>query len=477
MTERMTKVQSPEEGLQEGEQPPPEEHPIMLHADADSVSSSGSSSSWLEVRFQQQGDAKRFVEFLRLCILFAAIHTVSAATSFFSSLYPVQPGAPARHSAVDAFLASSNIMAIDISSAFFVVTGFFCAFTVANINSADIKTLYKIVLLNTLLDAWLATLLSIVFGSLFHLMRHAFAVHDIALTALEGFTCLRTLELRQDPTAMHSLNPSAWPVMCVLYAFLLTPWTMSSNNRLHGCYPSAGLFLLLVNALVPIVTISLFALLHEDTNIFFINSTHFGYRLLEYNIGICFFMCVQKYPVICTKFTYAVTCLYPLVTVIFLLLWWAQLGTPVAPSYGTCIRMYYFSPCVQMHHGFLMRGCFLGITLLCKITLSQQQTQDTILHNEVLHSTGIWLASSVSSVLFIWPACYILHIILEINFSLTLVHENATLLVVLVPVITFMLSWLWNHTWKIPIVSAIEKGVDRAYVSCTRPKHDEQVIV
>ena len=30
----------------------------MLHADADSVSSSGSSSSWLEVRFQQQGDAK-----------------------------------------------------------------------------------------------------------------------------------------------------------------------------------------------------------------------------------------------------------------------------------------------------------------------------------------------------------------------------------------------------------------------------------
>lgn len=61
---------------------------------------------------------------MRLCILFAAIHTVSAATSFFSSLYPVQPGAPERHSAVDAFLASINIIAIDISSAFFVVTGF-----------------------------------------------------------------------------------------------------------------------------------------------------------------------------------------------------------------------------------------------------------------------------------------------------------------------------------------------------------------
>jgi len=34
--------------------------------------------------------------------------------------------------------------------------------------------------------------------------------------------------------------------------------------------------MLIVNSLLPIVTISLFALLHEDTNIFFINSTpHF----------------------------------------------------------------------------------------------------------------------------------------------------------------------------------------------------------
>ena len=127
---------------------------------------------------------------------------------------------------------------------------------------------------------------------------------------------MRTLELSQALQAMHSLNPTSWPVMCLLYAFLLTPWTMTSNDRLHACYPRAGLLLLLVNAIVPIVTISLFALVHEDTNIFSVNSTHFGYRLLEFNVGVCFFACslrqvhtrceVHAPPVVAVTFLLAV---------------------------------------------------------------------------------------------------------------------------------------------------------------------------
>lgn len=439
----------------------PHQQAVQVHdrADAESVSSSESLCSWMELKFQQQLDAQRFVEFMRLSIVFAAMYTVSASTSFFSSLYPVAQGAPPRHSAVDAFLVTSNIMAIDISSALFVVTGFFCAFTVTNVNSADAKVLFRIVALNTVLDVWVATVLSIVFGSVYHMLRHTFSARDIVLTVLEGISCMRTWELQQNPQAMHSLNPAAWPVMCLLYAFLLTPWTMSSNNRLHACYPRAGLLLLLVNALLPIVTISLFALLHEDTNIFFINSTHFGYRLLEYNVGVCFFACIQRYPAASTKFTYAVRCTYPFVTGTFLLLWWAQLGAAVTPSYGTCIRMYYFSPCIQTHHGFLMRGCCLGITLLSRITLAQQGI-DSIEQDSVLPAHGSWLASSVSSVVFIWPACYIVHTVLELNFSVTLVYENAALLVLVVPVITFFCASLWNNTWKIHIVRAMDKRID-----------------
>ena len=71
------------------------------------------------------------------------------------------------------------------------------------------------------------------------------------------------------------------------------------------------MLLLLINAVLPILTISLFVLLYEDTNIFYINATHFGYRLLEYNVGVCFFACIQRHANITTKFTYAVKCVCP----------------------------------------------------------------------------------------------------------------------------------------------------------------------
>jgi hypothetical protein len=429
-----------------------------------SVGSSESNHSFMELRFQLHSDAIRFMHFVHYGIIFASMYTLTASTAFFSSLYPVAPTQALRHSTVDSFLLSSAIIAIDISSAFFVVTGFFCAYTLTNITSSDKTTLFRIIVLYTIVDVWLATFVSVIFGSIFHAFRKTFAAQDITLTLLEGITCMRTFELSQSTYAMHSMNPTSWPILCLLYCFLLTPWTMVSNHRLHSCYPRAGLILLLVNALAPIVTISLFALLHEDTNIFFINSTHFGYRLLEFNVGVCFFACVQSYPLASTKFTHCVNYLHPLVTIVFLLIWWAQLGAPVQPNYGTCIRMYNFSPCIRMHHGFLMRGCFLGITILCKIMLTpskQLKMFDVVAHGNAIDTQGSWLACGVTALVFIWPMCYIVHLILELNFNVALVHENSALLVIIVPVITWGVASLWNNTWKLTIVNCLDKTLDR----------------
>jgi hypothetical protein len=429
-----------------------------------SVGSSESNHSFMELRFQLHSDAIRFMHFVHYGVIFASMYTLTASTAFFSSLYPVAPTQELRHSTVDSFLLSSAIIAIDISSAFFVVTGFFCAYTLTNITSSDKTTLFRIIVLYTIVDVWLATFVSVIFGSIFHAFRKTFAAQDITLTLLEGITCMRTFELSQSTNAMHSMNPTSWPILCLLYCFLLTPWTMVSNHRLHSCYPRAGLILLLVNALAPIVTISLFALLHEDTNIFFINSTHFGYRLLEFNVGVCFFACVQSYPLASTKFTYCVNYLHPLVTIVFFLIWWAQLGAPVQPNYGTCIRMYNFSPCIRMHHGFLMRGCFLGITILCKIMLTpskQVKMFDVVAHGNAIDTQGSWLACGVTALVFVWPMCYIVHLILELNFNVSLVHENSALLVIIVPIITWGVASLWNNTWKLTIVNCLDKTLDR----------------
>ena len=215
-----------------------------------SVSSSESGHSWMEMRFQLHADAMRFSQFVQLSVVFASMYSMTASIAFFSSLYPVAQTQAPRHSTVDAFLLTSAIIAIDITSAFFVVTGFFCAYTLTNVNSSDVTMLFRIVVLHTVIDIWLATLLSVIFGSIFHILRGTFSPHDITLTMIEGITCLRTFELSQSPDSMHSLNPTSWPVLCLLYCFVLTPWTMASNHRLHSCYPRAGLLLLLINAFV-----------------------------------------------------------------------------------------------------------------------------------------------------------------------------------------------------------------------------------
>jgi hypothetical protein len=134
-----------------------------------------------------------------------------------------------------------------------------------------------------------------------------------------------------------------------------------------------------------------------------INSTHFGYRLLEYNVGVCFLACIQSYPVDSTKFTHTVKYLHPVVSVIFLLVWWTQLGASVQANYCTCICMYSFSPCIQVHHGFLMRGCFLGITVLCKITLSVKDVSmfNVISHGNIINTQGSWLASGITTVVLV----------------------------------------------------------------------------
>jgi hypothetical protein len=162
----------------------------------------------------------------------------------------------------------------------------------------------------------------------------------------------------------------------------------------------------------------------------------------------------------------------------FTLVWWAQLGTPVRPSYETCIRMYYFSPCIQVHHGFLMRGCLLGLSLVCKIlAVDGKNSDDRVLlvlgRTASLHRHGSWLTSALTSVVLIWPMCYVVHLMLEANFSLALVRDNAALLVLVLPVITFAVAFLWNSTWKIVLFGSIENCLDR-FCTCLQARSADE---
>ena len=156
----------------------------------------------------------------------------------------------------------------------------------SNVPPRDHRELCKVFALYVLIE-WAAGVLSIVFSGLFHLVRHSFSAPDVALTAVEGALSLRALDVHQDRAHWHSLNPTAWPVLCLVWATLLTPLTLRNNERLRQCHPDAGAVLPWVQACLPILLISLFALMHDNSNIFYINATNVGYRVLEFNLGVC----------------------------------------------------------------------------------------------------------------------------------------------------------------------------------------------
>jgi hypothetical protein len=150
-----------------------------------SLAGSGSSVSWMGVSFQSSNEEERFRRVCRVLGLIGYVFLFTASCSFFSSLYPVRaaetrtsssPEEPqaAAATSVDAFVVTSNIIAIDLCSALFVICGFVSGYTHANMAGADWCEFSKIVSLYVLVDLWLSTCATLVLGSIFHLTKHSF---------------------------------------------------------------------------------------------------------------------------------------------------------------------------------------------------------------------------------------------------------------------------------------------------------------
>jgi hypothetical protein len=455
-----------ETGSREDVQRRSEHPPAPARSVAHSADSGASVIQHFELAFQLEKDSLRFQMFTIIACVAVYLYSIASCSMFFSSLYPVMlevanATALQRTSAVDSFLMTSHVFAIDSTSAVFVVTGFFAAYIFANVPTHDRRDMCKMFAIYVLIDVWLSGLLAVISGSIYHLLRRTFQPRDVALTVIESIFCLRALEFEQDSRRWHSMNPSAWPVMCIFWGTLLTPLTLGGNERLRLCHPNAGVVIPWVNACAPILIISLFALVHDNTNIFYINAANVGYRVLEFNLGICLYSTMTAWPVCFWKIASVVGNLCAYVLVVFVTLWWAQLGTSVSTYAGTCIRMYNFSPCIEMHHGFLMRGCFLGATLVSRVvTSSEDAMRKVVACVAPLHPHA--LTTCLGSVLLTWPVCYVVHLVLEINFGLQLVRDNAALLTLVVPHVVFALALLWDTSWKSRVFLVVESFIDRA---------------
>ena len=76
------------------------------------------------------------------------------------------------------------------------------------------------------------------------------------------------------------------------------------------------------------------------------------------------------------------------------------------------------------------------------------------------------IAPLMSVVVFVWPCCYAISLLLAINFSKQTMHENAALLLFVTPILVFLLAFAWNAKLKPKIFDAVDATLDVIGARC-----------
>lgn len=430
------------------------------------VESTSSDESWFDFAFEATSDEYRFNLMCYMLQLLVYGYAFCACTNFYSSFYPVpvvSNNGTQPYVSVDSLLMTTNIMCIDISSAIFIISGFLSTYMSHNMRADEFAELFKIIMIYCLIDLWLSTSMSVLFGSIFHLVHHSFKVKDMCLTLLQGLSGMHLFAWNQNSGAWHSWNPTVWPVGTLLWSFALLRFTIRANKQIKHCHEKSGPYLILLNATLPIFLLSLFALLRDDTNIFFANATNFGYRLLEFNLGVAIYCTLQTHVQFVMHILRLLNSCSVFIFLAFFLLWFAELGVPVHTQITTCIRMYTFSPCIKAHHGFLMRGCLLGMALLSR-TVAEDQVSAVLPSMLCIPNVKTrHVAPLLSVVAFVWPLCYVISLVLQINTSGSMVRDNAALLLFVTPSLAFVLAYIWNAKMKPKVFTFVEAMVETCW--------------
>lgn len=370
-----------------------------------------------------------------LMIVCSYVYVACSALGFFTSMHLK------AESRLDFMAVTADVIAIDLSSAVFVVTGFVGSQIIESQAPDTVVPHLKYLTVYVLIDSWIATIISCIFGPLFFLAELNFHVQDVGITCLEGFTGLQVLDWSQAANSWHSFNNPIWFVHCLLYAVISIPFAQNGIEKVSKLFPMYAHYFVLVNSLVPVAVISFFALYHSKSNVFYTNVTNIGYRLLECNLGIAVFYQVKRLDMLTLRCLELLSFCHRAIICIFCMIWWTHLGLTDDPSVDNCIRLYYFSPCIKWHNGFLMRGCLIGVTFIAVIGLTQKKIRISDVY--VQHLKTIPTVISMC-----YPASYVLGLLLQINFTRSLMLENTPLIVFCIPFLLHVIAKVWISSHK-----------------------------
>lgn len=398
-------------------------------------------------------DDTRFACFASIIFVSCFTYVVCSVIGFFTS---VHLNATSR---VDFLAVSADVVAIDLSSAIHVLTGFVVSQILETQVQETIKPYIKYVIVYVLIDSWIATFVASLFGSLFYLTELQFHYQDLGITFLEGLTGLQVLDWSQRSDMWHSLNNPIWFLHCVTCAAISVPFGLQGIQKFATIFPHYTHYFVLINSLLPIIVISFFSVYHTNSNVFYVNVTSVAYRLLECNLGIAVYYQVKTQHMLTLRFLELLTFCFKGIVVMFAMIWWTHLGLPITRSDANCIRLYHYSPCIKWHNAFLMRGCLVGLTFIAVVGFDSKRVRvtDSFLHELKLLPTMVSLC---------YPVSYIICLMLQVNFTRALMLENTILIVFCIPFLLHAIASIWINSYKDKCVNTALEHLDKhvAYI-------------
>lgn len=331
-----------------------------------------------------------------------------------------------------------DVLCIDLSSVGFTMLGFVCTKVYMSIDTNEWRSYVGRCVLFVWIDVLVATPFAMIFGALSALMHAEFKGKDVALTFVEGFTGLAAFDFKQHTAAWHSLNPTIWPVLNLIWCLVTMHMTVQANKFMKERFGSHGSYVITVMSVCGISLLTVFGVVYEQSNVFYANVRAPSYRLMEFNLGLHFYFLLMQQDKLVIAFTNLLQRIDSVVYVTFLCVWWTKLGSPRTSDVdATCIRLYHFNSCLNDHNIILMRGCLLALTILTSIETGKLGfMRPNLCHVPVV---GVLIACTA----FCWPFVQVLMLVLKIMLggSVTTLHNS--LITFIIPLVLVHVAFLY----------------------------------
>ena len=357
--------------------------------------------------------------------LLAGCRFLMCVLLFSSCITFAQEATKSNTSGLQSLNVTNGLVLLDVASAFYVLVGFSASIFLDHDPkfNRQVYTGWFVGVLHLWTMVCMGAIASVFVWPLFTVPRgqQLTNLSNVALTFLEVLCGVRVFETSQDQNAWHTLNSTSWPIHCLLLPGVWIPGARKLAIALRQRNMPIAL-LLPFSVITGIMVSSTLAVVNSNTNLFYALASSSFYRLLECLAGMHLHIFVREtQPQSPIMLLSQRICFWPVL--VFMLLWWVEVGAPWQTDTDVCLRVYYFQHCWQDAQGGLARGCILGMLLAMHL----YSTDNAIHKHIVLPREGVLAAALV----FAWPISNISLVSLNGSLSQNVVFANGPLLAVI----------------------------------------------